>query len=457
MNFELIDTLLRLKEKKVALAALHALGKHAQRYEEFAAVAQYMYEKKLGKEAVPYTEKVVELSEDKELLVANLYNLLGTYLQANLPEKALVVCDRLNSLGHNDPEIRLKRSLAHFFLNQKDISEQLLRNELKSDDLNERQKNEVMFNLAIYEIYRGNLLKGLHQFLHFGRLVALWPVIPLPFNEWDGTPHPGKILVVQADAGIGDEFVSARFVQYVKEADMEVYWLSDRKDVREVLTRHHIRCIDSIEPLKKLRARDLYWCRSMWLPVLMKLEPASLWYGPYLTADRYRIVPEVLSTTKLKVGIRWQGNPEYDHDLHRTLPLDGLVKAIDGEDTCLVSLQRDEEVEDLVNYPNVYPTHHNDLDTLEDTLAIIDKLDLVATSCTSIAHLAAAMGKRTVVLVPISAYYVWGSGGTSTPWYGDHVTVLRQEEARCWQKPLIELSRIVEQERDRRKFNQNDK
>jgi hypothetical protein len=46
-------------------------------------------------------------------------------------------------------------------------------------------------------------------------------------------------------------------------------------------------------------------------------------------------------------------------------------------------------------------------------------------------------------MVPISAYYVWSHSGDKSPWYGDNVTLLRQEKPRCWKAPLEKLKKIL--------------
>jgi len=72
----------------------------------------------------------------------------------------------------------------------------------------------------------------------------------------------------------------------------------------------------------------------------------------------------------------------------------------------------------------------------------------VITSCTSIAHLAAASGKRVFIMVPISAYYVWchSKKYKHSPWYGENVSVLRQKRPRYWDEPMSELVDLLKEE-----------
>ena len=81
------------------------------------------------------------------------------------------------------------------------------------------------------------------------------------------------------------------------------------------------------------------------------------------------------------------------------------------------------------------------LDTIADTMRSISMLDVVITSCTSIAHMAASMGVETWVLPPIANYYVWSNPTnpiepdlpyTHTQWYGENVKIFQQKKPKVW-------------------------
>jgi sulfotransferase len=111
------------------------------------------------------------------------------------------------------------------------------------------------------------------------------------------------------------------------------------------------------------------------------------------------------------------------------------------------SLQRDSDIRDL---PESVVDLQNQIVTWDDTAAAIANLDLVITSCTSVAHLAAAMGKETWIIVPILPYHVWALPGERSPWY-DSVRLFRQEVFGNWDAPLQKvkaelLKRVGKQE-----------
>jgi hypothetical protein len=62
-------------------------------------------------------------------------------------------------------------------------------------------------------------------------------------------------------------------------------------------------------------------------------------------------------------------------------------------------------------------------------------MDLMITSCTSVAHLSAALGIPTWVMVPVMPYYTWAMPGNTSPWY-DSVRLFRKD-GETWD-PVLE-------------------
>ena len=95
-----------------------------------------------------------------------------------------------------------------------------------------------------------------------------------------------------------------------------------------------------------------------------------------------------------------------------------------------ISLQKDGEIPEWMEKPS--------LETWEETRKQISRCDLVITSCTSIAHLAGAMGTETFIVVPILSYYLWALPVNTTPYY-DSVTLFRQEKYGKWEEPFLNI------------------
>ena len=77
------------------------------------------------------------------------------------------------------------------------------------------------------------------------------------------------------------------------------------------------------------------------------------------------------------------------------------------------------------------------LGDFDQTAAAIERLDLVVTVDTAVAHLAGAMGKRAFVLLPkVGQDWRWLTGRADSPWYPS-LTLFRQETAGDW-APVVE-------------------
>jgi hypothetical protein len=110
-----------------------------------------------------------------------------------------------------------------------------------------------------------------------------------------------------------------------------------------------------------------------------------------------------------------------------------MFHAVKGADAEFVSLQRDADLEFKPGW-----VKDSKLDTWEDTRAAIAGCDLVISSCTSVAHLAGAMGIETWLISPVLPYFLWAAEGDKTPYY-DSMTIYHQEVFGDWQSPFNKI------------------
>ncbi|KLU23025.1 hypothetical protein EOS_27590 [Caballeronia mineralivorans PML1(12)] len=71
---------------------------------------------------------------------------------------------------------------------------------------------------------------------------------------------------------------------------------------------------------------------------------------------------------------------------------------------------------------------------------LIDPLDLVITVCTSVAHLAAALGKPRRILLDTHAHWVWQLERTGSPW-DPTATLYRQKAFSKWEPVMDDVAR----------------
>jgi len=438
----LCETLKNLGEKETAVSLLEALGRHAYVREQYDNLAMSYFKIKKYNESVFWAEKTLGSSVTREEKYTSRLNLANAYAHAFYPEKALEEISILETVAKNDIDVMSKKAYCLFLVGKLNEAEILLRKILSDPRTDKKTKEQVEFNLGTYELYKDNFQEGLRKFLSFGRKMNLWSVPSLPFEKWSGKPIPNHKLVIRSEAGIGDELINIRFMNHLRKLGIDAYWFTDRKDLKGIFNRNNYQTIDNLQDIKPDN-KLVYWCYSMDLPVLLNLEYKDLWGGPYLKASNNPT--PIKKNNRLKIGIRWQGNPDYDNDLHRSVPLDKIWDVLKDIDADFYSLQRDSGAEEVYKIPEITPLHDKYLNTFDDTMSIINDLDIIVTSCTSIAHAAAAMGKKTFVFTPMSSYYVWcfSDKQPRSPWYGNNVKILKQKRPRYWDEPLSELKAMI--------------
>ncbi|MFZ6845827.1 tetratricopeptide repeat protein [Undibacterium sp. RuTC16W] len=150
---------------------------------------------------------------------------------------------------------------------------------------------------------------------------------------------------------------------------------------------------------------------------------------------------EKIGETPLKkVGLVWSGNKDHQNDKNRSIPFEKFSKIlIDGIN--FFSLQKEVRSTDqaaLDAHPSVANWGDSFTDFV-DTAALIANLDLVVTVDTSVAHLAAAMGKPVWILIPFNPDWRWLLDRSDSPWYPT-VTLFRQGADRDWAPVLDKVA-----------------
>ena len=123
----------------------------------------------------------------------------------------------------------------------------------------------------------------------------------------------------------------------------------------------------------------------------------------------------------------------FEHEQHRKFDPKYMIDLSKKFEADFYSFQRDEDLYD-VNFTDL----RNDLQDWQNTADYLNSMDLVITSCTSIAHMAGALGVKTWVVVPVLPYYVWAKISKKTDWY-NNVTIYRQKQYGEWSEPFKEI------------------
>jgi ADP-heptose:LPS heptosyltransferase len=124
------------------------------------------------------------------------------------------------------------------------------------------------------------------------------------------------------------------------------------------------------------------------------------------------------------------------------MSLQTILKAFEGVDANLISLQYDEgAAEDCKGTPVHHWPDYVAAKEYERTAALVSALDLVVTVNTSAVHLCGALGKECITLTPKrKAWRYYSPDGSTMPWYRS-VTIYEQKTDGDWADVLGDVNK----------------
>lgn len=290
----------------------------------------------------------------------------------------------------------------------------------------------ALFNLGWHDMRHGRLKQGFAG-MTYGRFINVFGNNPLPGPIWRDEPLKGKTLVLNCEGGLGDQIINFRFAYDFQEKGANVV-VCCHEALAQIFSRHGFVCVgEKALPFIKYD----YWVPAMSAAYVLDYEFDTLPGKPYLTAE-----PSILAKKPgtIKVGVRWSGNPQFEHEQHRKFDPQALIDLHKIHGVTLYSFQRDEDMVENLPFQDL----SQDLKTWEDTASNLMAMDLVITSCTSVAHMSAALGKETWVITPVMPYYIWAVPGDKSAWY-DCVRLFRQTTYGDWTEPLNQVSQALKE------------
>jgi len=307
------------------------------------------------------------------------------------------------------------------------------------------------FNRGWFKIQDGEYQEGC-RLLEHGRFLNVYGSPPLrtdaPIYNPEVHDIKGKSIILSLEGGYGDEIIHARFATSFKNLGADKVYIASVPQMQSVFSR--IAGVDGVI----LRNQADTVQHDYWVPGFSAGWVAGHTFEdfpskPYMfpRGESVEIWKNIITSKKKKVGIRWAGNPKFEHQQFRRFPENFITNLSKYEELQIYSLQRDHN---LIQLPDNITDLQFLLMSWEDTMAAIANMDIIITSCTSIAHLSAAMGKETWVLVPILPYHTWthkAPESTTSPYY-ETARIFRQKKYQKWNETFQELYSELEKKFD---------
>lgn len=272
----------------------------------------------------------------------------------------------------------------------------------------------------------------------------------MPYPVWEGEDLAGKTLFVHAEQGMGDRVLFHRYVAWVLDT-----WPTctvklamgdnDMPSLGAMFYGVHPR-LESVPAGARFPEAD-FGIYLVSLPRIHGSRPGKVPPDPGWIRDLsrrngepYGIVEPLVPA--IKVGVAWTGSTTMLRNADRTIPVEMMIELNEIPTVQLYNLQ--------------FPPGRADLDRIDGgamavdltreiagkgiigSAAIMTKLDMVVTACTSIAHIAGSLGIPTFVLLCYDPYWVWLRGRHDSIWYPS-VRLFRQPSPGDWRSVVEDV------------------
>lgn len=403
--------------------ALHLLGFIAFRRNRFEAAAALMEQ---GIATGGATAR--QLSS-----LAEVYRVLGRL------DEGLAIVRRAAALGPTDPVCHFNESMLEY--ERMDIGA-CIRAARRALQL-KPDMPEAHMRLAQALLIQGDFAEGWAEYEWRYQIAGAQPLMPpalaaLPDRpQWDGAPLNDRTLLLIADQGYGDVFMFMRYIPWAARRCGDII-IACSIEVQPILQRTFpsIRMFTRWDELPPYAA----FCAFSGLPRLHGTRLDSIPGGvPYLQPDPARLahwrarLDQLVPHGLRRVAIAWAGRPTHNNDRNRTVDLPVFAPLGEVPGIALLSLQKGPAASQIAGWAGPAPLINLDpeLETFEDTAAVVGNIDLQVTVDTAVVHLAGAMGRPAWVMIPRAPDWRWLIDRADTPWYPD-MRLFRPTQARDW-------------------------
>ena len=433
------------------------------------ALGSSLQEQEKNEEAIAYYQKVIALHADNPLV----YNNLGIALKdTGKPDEAIPHFQKAIAL---DPNYAGAYSNLGLVLQEKEMLDEAIAYYEKAVAVDPNYaeayhnygvalNRKCQLTAAISRYQQAIALKNDFADAHLGLSMSLlqsgylkegfseyewrWQVKTTPkpnFNIplWDGSSLVGKTILLHEEQGFGDTIQFIRYAWSIKQLGCQVIFTCKQPLSRLLAT---VEGIDQVivkgEPLPECDVRVPLLSLPYILGTTLETIPTAI---PYIQVVEKKDLPIPLSPCpmpKLKVGIVWAGSPKNKNDRHRSVRASQFSQLLEIPGIAFYSLQKGPPVREISELSNIISLEEY-LADFADTAAVIEKLDLVITVDTSVAHLAGALSKPVWVLLCYSPDWRWILDRDDSPWYPTMV-LFRQTSPGDWNSVFTRVKTALE-------------
>lgn len=401
----------------------------------------------------PRADKIANMDEFAVSKRSEILNAIGTcYKHENKTDEARRFFNEAQASIPTNPDIQ--NNLATLYINEGHPEKAL--EHLNAALAITPDHPQAKWNKSLVLLEMGDYPEGwdLYDYGFAAKVRTERNYAKIPMPTWDGSPD--KSIVVYGEQGIGDEIMFASCLPDLMAISKKVVF-----DCHKKLHSLFHTSFPGLDVYPTREDQVVTWpndpqgnskynfdCRIALgsLPKFFRPSLESFPGTPYIRASDAKVAKWKTKLaglgSKPKIGISWVGGHKRTRMEVRSLQLEQLLPIL-RQDATFVSLQYTDCKDEIAAFSGKYgiPIHHYaeaESGNYEDAAAIVANLDLVITVCTSMVHLAGAMGVPTWVLTPSRPAWRYRLDLDHMPWYGKSVTLFRQQLGSTDWAPVVQ-------------------
>ena len=294
----------------------------------------------------------------------------------------------------------------------------------------------AQFNLAVSYLIQGDYARGWPAYecrWNYEHLAGTQPQYAQP--RWTGQDLKDRAILVIGEQGHGDNIQFMRFLFNLHAAGARVlFQVTD--GLIPMLSGSNV--VHWVGRYSDTPPEFDYWIPIMSLPGVLAITTENLpKVVSYLNAhqDLFQQWQQRLGPKKrMRVGFCWSGRKDNWLNTHKGMPFDQMMELVKNNPTYeWVNLQVDaSDEEDAVLAALGVTRYPGTIGSFADTAALIAHMDVVLSVDTSIAHLSAALGRPTWLMLNwFAPCWRWMLNRDSSPWYSS-MRIFRQPAQDDW-------------------------
>ena len=242
-----------------------------------------------------------------------------------------------------------------------------------------------------------------------------------------------KTILLYCEQGLGDTVQFCRYASLVAQLGARVLL-----EVQEPL----VEILQNVEGVYLVLQKggalpDFdFHCPLMSLPFVFKTSLTTIPYKEsYLQVDKLKLKRwenKLGEKTRPRIGLVWSSVSPFKEDDKRSVSFKEMLTCLPTGIFDIICLQKQIKENDRAEFESSGLKFYGDeLTDFSETAALVECMDLVIGTCTSVPHLSAALGKPTWIILQKIPDWRWMQDSSSSPWYPS-VRLYRQESSGDW-------------------------